>query len=191
MKRRLKEVAELRTGFSFRGRIERDPTGDANVLQMKDFDGNRRIVPETMTKVSRHEVDERQFLRVGDVVFQSRGQTNFAAVVPQHMPPAILAAPMILIRCQESTFDANFAAWVLNEASERGDLAALAAGTSVKIISKSSLENFEVPVPPLQVQREIATIAQLAKQEQELAINIARRRKLAVSQMLAQKANCD
>jgi len=189
VKCRLKEVAELRTGFSFRGRIERDPAGSVNVLQMKDFDETKRILPEMMVRVSGQGIDERQFLRAGDVVFQSRGQTNFAAVVPQRMPPTILAAPMILIRCEEARLDPSFAAWALNEASERGDLASLAAGTSVKIISKSSLEDFEVPVPPLHVQREIATVVHLAQQEEALAIDIAHRRKFVVSQILMQKAN--
>jgi hypothetical protein len=189
VKRHLKEVADLRTGFSFRGRIERDPLGNVNVLQMKDFGQNRQIVPEMMVRVSSQGIDERQFLRAGDVVFQSRGQTNFAAVVPYDLPRTVLAAPMILIRCEEGRFDPNFAAWLLNEASERGDLASLAAGTSVKIINKSSLEDFEVPVPTLQLQRRIAAIAQLAEQEETLAIDIAHRRKFVVSQMLVQKAN--
>lgn len=179
----------MRTGFSFRGRIERDPDGNLAVLQMKDFRADRQIAPELMVRIGSQEFDERQFLRPGDVVFQSRGQTNFATLVPEDMPPTVLAAPMLLIRCDTSRFDPAFAAWLLNEAGDRGEFASIAAGTSVKIISKSNLENFEVPVPPIQVQREIAAVAHLAEQEESIAMNIARQRKLIVSQVLKQKVN--
>ena len=189
MRRRLKDVAELRTGFSFRGRIERDPQGDLAVLQMKDFGADRQIVSELMVRINGRGFDKRQLLRPADVVFQSRGQTNFASLVPPNMPSTVLAAPMLLIRCNTDRFDPAFAAWLLNGASVRGGFASIAAGTAVKIISKSSLEDFEVPVPPLHVQREIAAVAQLAQQEETLAMEIASRRRLIVSQMLVQKAN--
>jgi len=43
MKKRLRDIVELRVGYLFRGRVKPDPEGKVRVVQIKDVDSERRI----------------------------------------------------------------------------------------------------------------------------------------------------
>jgi Type I restriction modification DNA specificity domain len=163
-------------GYPFRSRLEHDATGAIAVVQMKDIDEANQLHIEHAARVDLGDIKERHLLKGGDLVFKSRGSSNSAAIVSANAGPAVLAAPMLLIR--PTNVLPTYLYWYLNLPAIQATLAAQAEGTSVRMISKAALEDLGIPIPSIQKQRLIAETAGLAAHEQRLMeqLRLERRR---------------
>lgn len=173
-------------GYPFRSRLEHDPSAAVAVIQMKDIDDENRLHTATAIKVALPEGKERHLLRPGDLLFRSRGRSNGAALVLDDIGVAVLAAPLLLIRPHRVL--PEYLCWFLNAAATQAQLATLAAGTSVQMISAEALKALEVPVPPAELQGHIAAAARLVQQERLLMSEIAARRQRLTGHLLMQHA---
>lgn len=183
---KLGDLANVRTGYPFRSRLEHDPAGDVVVIQMKDIDDANLLHPENALKVSLPEGKGRHLLQVGDLVFRSRGRSNSVALVAANMGATVLAAPMLLIR-PHGVLPA-YLHWYINTPSTQAALAAMSEGTSVRMISKDAIQDLDVPLPSMARQRQIVAIAGLAQQEQALLAAIAAQRKRITEGLLLRHA---
>lgn len=183
---KLGELAEIRTGYPFRSRLEHDPAGDVVVIQMKDIDDANLLHPDYAIKVALPGGKERHLLQPGDLVFRSRGRSNSVALVAADMGAAVLVAPMLLIR-PHGILPA-YLHWYINSPGTQLELATLSEGTSVRMISKDAVQSLEVPVPSVAQQRQIVDIATLAQQEQILMMEIAMQRRRMAEGLLMRAA---
>lgn len=172
---KLGQVASIRMGYPFRSRLEHDATGAIAVVQMKDIDDASLLHVEDAIRVDLAEVKEHHLIRQGDLVFRSRGRTNSVALISADIGPAVLAAPMLLIRPVEVL--PAYLLWYINLPTVQATLAAQAEGTSVRMISKAALEALEIPVPSRRKQQLIVEASALATAEQGLLEQIASKRK--------------
>ena len=67
---KLKEFAEILSGYPFRSRIEYTPDGDVSVIQIGDLD---MLVHEKLMRVRDIEPKQHYFVRQGDVLLVARG----------------------------------------------------------------------------------------------------------------------
>ena len=171
----LRDVASVRMGYPFRSRLEHDPTGPIAVVQMKDLDDASALRLEGAVRVQLEDIKDRHLIKRGDLLFRSRGQTNSAVLVSADIGPAVLAAPLLLIRPLKVSSDYLY--WYINLPSVQADLAANAEGTSVRMISKMALEALEVPIPSAREQQFIGEMAALVAAEQGLMERITQERK--------------
>lgn len=173
-------------GYPFRARFEHDPTGDVTVIQMKDIDDTNTLRLDSANKVSQAAKQSRHMLRAGDLVFRSRGRSNGAALVGEGIGHAVLAAPMLLIRPLDIL--PAYLYWFINAPPAVAQLASLAAGTAVQMISAEALKSLEIPVPTLERQHQIVALATLAKAEQQLQMTLASERHRLVTHILTRYA---
>ena len=172
---RLAEIADVRMGYPFRSRLEHDPAGEVVVIQMKDIDDANLLHAEGAIKVSLPEGKGHHLIHEGDLVFRSRGRSNSVALVAADIGESVLAAPMLLIR-PHNVLPA-YLHWFINLPATQASLAALAEGTSVRMISKDALQDLDVPLPSLARQRRVVDVAALAQREQALLVDIAAQKK--------------
>lgn len=171
---KLGELADIRMGYSFRSRVEPDRQGDAALIQMKDIGDANDIDVAGADRFELPPGKSHHLLQPGDLLFRSRGRSNGAALVGESIGVAVLAAPMLVIRPHGVL--PEFLAWFINAPPTQAQMAALAEGTSVKMISAEALKELDVPLPPPRVQHAIAQAAELAAHEQQLIAEISRRR---------------
>jgi hypothetical protein len=183
----LSELAEVQMGYPFRSRLEHDPRGDVAVIQMKDIDDANLLHAEAAIRVALPKGKTHHLLRAGDLLFRSRGRSNGAAQILEGIGPAVLAAPMLLIRPHKVL--PAYLCWYLNAPATQAQLAALAKGTSVQMISAEALKSLEVPVPAPDTQQRIAKAAALADQEQALLARIATLRQRITQHLLMKSAH--
>lgn len=177
------DLAEIQMGYPFRSRLKPDPHGDVIVIQMKDIDDANRVHPEGAIRLSLPGYKSQHLVRRGDLLFRSRGRNNEAALLDTEIGVAVLSAPMLLIRPHAVL--PEYLRWFINAPQTQTRLAALAAGTTVQMISTEALKAFEIPIPPKVTQQRIAAAATHADQEQELLARIATlRRRLATHQLM-------
>ena len=94
---------------------------------------------------------------------------------------------MMLIRPDVAKVDAAYLQWFINQTSTQNFLSAQAAGTEVKMISKAALEQVEVLVPPIEIQRRIVEIGYLATLDANLITEIMARRKALIETILMKR----
>jgi len=174
-------------GIAFRSRLEHDPSGDVAILQMKDISESTGLSYATATRSALPEDKQEFLLREGDLVFRSRGRSTGTALVGPGVPPAILAAPLLLIRPLQVL--PEFLHWFINSETAQAHLSSVAAGTSVQMISAESLRALPVPMPSAAAQERIAAIARLVRSEEDLITAITKRRKQLVNHLLTNYAH--
>ena len=184
---KLGELADVQMGYPFRSRLEHDPQGDVAVIQMKDIDDTNLLHAEQAIRVTLPKVKSHHLLRAGDLLFRSRGRSNGAAQVLEGVEPAVLSAPMLLIRPRNVL--PAYLCWYINAPATQVQLAALAEGTSVQMISAEALKALDVPMPAPVTQQHIAQTAALAEQEQSLLARIATLRQRLTNHMLMKLAH--
>lgn len=184
----LKEIADITMGHSFRSRLEQVEGGGLAVIQMKDLTEDNRLDVSSMARVDQAEIKVRQHVAQNDIVFRSRGQTNTAVLIAGDIGDAVIAAPLLRIRPKAAVLPA-YLSWYINLPATQAWLTSHAKGTAVRMISKQSLEALEVVVPPLDRQKAIVQLAELAGEEQRLMTALASKRKQYLDGILMQAAS--
>jgi len=188
MKFKLKKIASIQMGYSFRTRLDFMDQGQIAVVQMKDLNDENIVDCKDLMRVGMNTVKEHHLVRPGDIVFRSRGQVTTAAILVENPGPAVVAAPLLRIRVDQNVVLSDYLVWYINQPSSQALLASRAKGTSLKMISKQALESLEVTIPPLEKQRVIAELAVLANEEQRLIKKIAGCRSYYISTKLMRLA---
>lgn len=181
---KLMDIAMVGMGRSFRGGLENEPLGDVAVIRMQDIDEANLLHVDRLPRVAVADVKDGQLVREGDVVFRSRGLTNTAALVSADLGPAVLAAPMLLIRTRTTQVDPAYLLWFINHPATQRALATHAKGTQVQMISKAALQNLPIPVPSLETQQRIVGISQLAERERIILTSILAKRQVIADSLL-------
>ena len=81
MKTKLKNLASVQMGYSFRSRLEPEQTGNIAVIQMKDLTEDNLVDHQSLVLIELNDFKEHHKVELNDLVFRSRGQTNTAALV--------------------------------------------------------------------------------------------------------------
>lgn len=171
---RLADVAEIRTGYSFRGKIADDPLGTLAVVQMKDVRDIGHLDSEGCIRIREEPAHRRHLLQSGDVVLQARGSTFPAGMVeaPFH---GIAAFGLHVLHLSNKVLS-EYLVWALNHPTLQAAMSGMAQGSSVPFLSKSSLESLPIPLPPLATQRRIIEAARLQREATYLATDLQKLR---------------
>lgn len=184
---RLGDLAELTTGYSFRGKVLPDEDGDLTVLQIKDLNMDGRVDAADALRIRGDRVYDKHLLRAGDVLFQSRGMQNPAAVLDEPLR-AIAALGVHIIRPRPDVLLPAFLVWYLNQPRTQLRLRDLSRGSTVPFIAKDDAMDFHVPVPPLAIQQKVIAIDHLLREEQRLAARLDELRNEYIYNLMRQTA---
>ena len=188
MKTKLKEIASIQMGYSFRARLESICTGSVGVIQMKDLTVQNSVDCGGLSRLDIEKYKEQHLVKQGDIIFRSRGQVTTSAILLDNPGKAVVAAPLIRIRVENNFILPEYVSWFINQTPAQTCLASYAAGTAQKMISKQALENLEVLIPSLARQRTIIELALLMEEEQYLITKIVEKRRQYVSLALTEHA---
>ncbi|MCC5791301.1 MAG: restriction endonuclease subunit S [Legionellaceae bacterium] len=176
MKVKLNTVASIQMGFSFRGKIVPDSTGNTIVIQMKDLTEDNILSSEDLVSIKLDDIKEQYQIKQNDIVFRSRGHTNTAAFIQDPVENALLAAPLIRIRVTDSNILPAYLCWLINQQEMQIKIQRLAQGTSVKMIEKQELDELDITIPSLKKQKRILELDQLLNREQNLMKKLSERK---------------
>lgn len=162
MQARLADIAEVRTGFPFRGKVQNDPSGTLAVVQMKDIVDAGHLDRSGSIRIQEEPAHGRHLLRRGDVLLQSRGSKFPAAVVDDDIH-GIAALGLHVLRPGKTVIP-EYLSWVMNHPLMREALVGLARGSYIPFLSKADLAGLSIPLPPLPTQRQIVEVARLQRE---------------------------
>ncbi|MYB59052.1 MAG: restriction endonuclease subunit S [Gemmatimonadetes bacterium] len=180
MKNKLKDIALVQMGLSFRSRIEPDAHGNMAVIQMRDLTEDNKLDHSNLTTININDINERHLVKYKDLVFRSRGKTTTATIIDKALSRTIIAAPLFLIRVTSKNVLSEYLCWFINLSSSQAFLHSRATGTAMTMIGKSALDALEIPLPNLETQEQIVALADLLNEEQRLMRDLAEQKEKLV-----------
>lgn len=172
---KLKEIAIVRTGVYFKS----SPSADTVYLQVGDFDRQGRLVGvnlkptvEVSLKLERHVLEEE------DLLLAAKGDVNFCAMVSRSYGRCVASPSFLVIRVEDKArFLPAYVCGFLNQSYVQITLAAQAKGSAIASLSKSVVEELEIPALPVEQQKLCVQITELQRRAQYLYRTIAAKRK--------------
>jgi hypothetical protein len=165
----LTDVADIQSGYPFRGPVREVPGGEAAVVQIKNVDVGRGI---DWSGVVRTELEGRRkpdWLQEGDIVFTARGNRNAAAAVGQVAIKAVSSPHLFVIRLRRHDRALpEFIAWLMNQPEAQRYFAQSATGSHILNIRKDVLAQMPLRLPSLDKQRVIVQLDRAMRREKEL-----------------------
>ena len=162
----LAAAVRVRAGYPFRGSIEEVAGGEVLAVQMKDVDVDAGVRWPGVVRTSLAGRKEPDWLKVGDVLFVSKG-ARFYAVCIDDPPAQAVCSPHFFHLQVEPQMDLvpAFLAWQINQPPFQRQLQQAAEGSSQLSIRRPVLESLTLCVPSLSDQQRIVALADLARQE--------------------------
>lgn len=185
----LRDIAEIRMGYTFRGSLKEASSGNTAIIQMKDASPDGILQTESFARTELSQLSEHYFLRPGDLIFRSRGLQNTTAMIEQELERTICIAPLMFIRLLPQTpVLPGYLHWYINLASTQAKMSAYARGTTIRMIPAESMEGLEIILPSLERQHKIVAATELNRQIQALEARLAEKRQRYAEEALLQYA---
>jgi len=186
-RKKLKELAEISLGISFRSGLLSDEAGDSFLLQMKDLGVDTALdlsdKLDSLFKIQRPLIKAADALVEGDILFRSRG-ANFTAVIIEktikaksQLQNVFPVSPLYLIRLRSEKLLPAYLLWFINNTDTQKQLQQMSEGTQIKMLSKKNLDNLEIIIPSLEKQKKIVALNALFKKEKLLLENLIEKKK--------------
>ena len=177
----LRTLGTLRSGYvpsaADRGRPGQ---GTLRALQARDVAPDGSIAWAALSHVDPVRDGDRYVIREGDLLLPLRS-ARLQAVVARDVPPDVIAAGhWALLTPDPDRADAGYLAWYLNHPATRARLTALMSGGSLIFLPLSAIRDFEIELPPLDLQHRIAHTAALHGHIAELESQLAHARQQLV-----------
>lgn len=185
----LSEVCTILTGFTARGRLEPTEQDGILALQLRDISPGGSIALDSLMRIHLDDVPERYFVRTGDVVFRSRGERNTAAVMDESISePALAVLPLMILRPNPQLLSGAYLAWAINQEPAQRKFEEEAQGTSLRMVSRTTLEKLAIAVPDFETQHRILQIDALAERERKLAQQLTSKHYELIHRVLIERA---
>lgn len=166
----LKNIATLLSGIYTKS----DPDGSVFYVQVRHFDQMGRFDPNLKPELKLAGAIEKHLLQPGDILFSVKGTKNIAFLYQSEMAKAVASSVFMVIRIHDQKIiSPEYLQWILNQPQTQIWCNKEARGTNLPSITQVSLENFEFPVPSLQLQTKIVKTNLLMKKEKVLQNQIA------------------
>ncbi|MDP2820017.1 MAG: restriction endonuclease subunit S [Polaromonas sp.] len=182
---KLLEVADLSAGHPFRTSLALELAGPVRVVSMAHSIGDALALDTVLPQIDFTGDVSRLRLEAGDLLFRPRGVSTQAIYVESVVQPCIFAAPLVRIRIKNPKQTYGwYLHWLLNCPAVQRDINAQARGSMIRMVSMESLRNLQIPIPPIRVQREIAEVARLLREERALSEALMEKNKAYAEQVL-------
>ena len=157
----LKNISTIQTGLFAKPQAD----GDIVYLQPKYYSDSGDLTTVLMPDLSSSGISEKRLLQQGDVLFAAKGNKNFATCFGKHDLPAVASTSFFVIRVTNKEILPEYVTWFLNHPNTQLFLKGYARGTAIASISKSVLEDMNITIPSIEMQKRILKIASYRKQE--------------------------
>jgi len=184
MERSLKEIADIKAGYSFRGTIPVSENGKYRVIQIKDVSYRGFVSSGDLVKAAVDSIKPEYLTQIGDVLFTSRGANRRAATVDETAADAIFVSQLYALKIKTDAIVPGYLAWYLNQKPAQEFLEEHASGSYIQNIRHDVLAQLPVVMLSVETQKRIIEIYRLGLREREMAQKIAEKRWQVVEKTL-------
>ncbi len=180
MQIKLKEIADIRTGYTFRNAINKKQHGDFLLIQMSDLDALNESKIDGIKSINMKIRSAEWTLKEGDILIKSRGTDFIPVTVQKELHGAVFAYPLLRLRLNRKFAIPEFIAWQMCQPKIQRQLHRASSGTSVQMLNLQNLKDLELNLPSMDQQHKIQEIVGLMKYEEKLLGLLTAKRKLFI-----------
>ena len=198
--RSLAEIADIRTGFTFREKVEESPdNGNAHSAQIKDArsewertNGNDLLISQL--PLIHWEGKDKAFVEPGTVLLPARGAKGsgyfrascLMADEPSSLP--VVVSSQFLIITPKKEVLPEFLCWSLNQPAIQYHLTegAGSQGSNIVMLNTKLAGELQLEIPSLKTQHKILHLNRLWEQEQQLTQALLKNRDIMLQGMFQQ-----
>ena len=168
----LKDIAQVKAGYAFRGAIESDTHGDMFVFQAKDLTQGQFVSPlDILTQISKNTVRNPHVLQRNDILIIARGMKSGsfrAAVFASDAKNVIASSSLHIIRLRDSTVSPEYLSLYLNSKEGQDALSQVVSGSYIGLLPRAALENIRIPIPPREKQDLVVQLYRNAEEQKKI-----------------------
>ena len=192
---KLCDLAEIRTGFTFREKVEEVDSGNAHVLQIKDV---RNIATDTcgytLFADDLPQIDwqgkDNAIVSPECVLLPCRGEYlkahYFVGNQDQSKALPLIVSSQFLILMPNKKVMPEYLCWYLNQSNVQYELRKESQGSKMPMLSVSTVSQFVVEIPSLEIQKRIIELNRIWEQEQHLTQKLLKNREQMMMGMFKQ-----
>ena len=181
----LKYISSIISGPTLRDKLSDFPIGNVAVLQMKDVSIRDFTITDSPQKISDIGFLPHHFLLKGDVLFLRSGANNFAFYYDGKFPVAVASSMFFILRILRDDVLPEYIASYLNQHVAQAKLHPGKAGTAVTNVTKVMLEDLEIPLPPIEVQKNLVHLHHQLLLEKTISENIIRNKNILLNSIMS------
>jgi restriction endonuclease S subunit len=130
------------------------------------------------------------FLKPGDILFMGRGARNFSVLIDKLPDRVLAAACFFVVRTANSEILPEYLYWYLNQSPVEEYLKRFSGrGVHMPVIRRAVLESIDIPLPPIEVQKQVSALNKLLHKEQNLYKILAEKRKTLITEICLRAAS--
>ena len=153
----IRNIANIVSGYTFRGAIKEQRDSDLFVLQSKNINDSLYIDENKLTETQVDLSHTKAFAKDGDVAIGTRG--SFKSAVLKTTKRVIASSSVYLLRINPaSKCLPEYLSIYLNSPSGQKDISLLFTGAAIKFILRKDLESLPIPIPPIDQQEKIVAL---------------------------------
>lgn len=172
--RTLEDVCDIRFGYH----AIPLSTGAIPYLQIRHFNEDGHLADQPLELIDLDEKSKPHLLQEGDVLFVGKGNRLFAWQYDSTMGPLVASSTFFVLRADMTKILPSFLTTILNAPAFKAHLQQLGAGTNIFSIRKSELGAMELPIPSMDRQEKISTLAKAYQEEIRLAQQVLDQKQL-------------
>lgn len=181
---RLKEVADIRAGYSFRSGISHRSDGNASVIQLSNVNERNFSINDNFSRVLVDSVNTDHFLQPNDIILTAKGNNFFACLFTIKSRNILASSAFLVLRIKADNILPEYLAWYLNQKPAQDYMSLSQKGTHLPHLSKSALQDMPLKIPELNMQKKISAVGNLYLKEIEICKSIMDKRKIFIEQLL-------
>ncbi len=173
MQKKLKEIANTVLGYTFRGSVTNDPSGDIFVIQAKNVNSTKDITEtDELIRVSSKPIRSPFFLEINDILIVSRGSGHGSfrsSVFTSESKNVVASSSVHIIRITDVTVIPKYVSLYLNSFDGQKELMQIITGGSyIQSILVKNLSELKIPIPSIHIQKLIIALHENIKQQQQI-----------------------
>lgn len=180
MKQYLNDIVEVQSWYYLRPTTQ----WDVIYLQAKDFNEFGELKWDLVPELNSKEVQERQYLQDWDILFAAKWVRNFATVYRKEYGKCVASSTFFILRIRDKNTIPEYLAILLSEATKWKYFKDNISWWYIQTISKPTLLNYELEIPPIDKQEKIIKYYELYKKQSRLYDKLKEKKEILTNQLI-------
>ncbi|ENU83044.1 hypothetical protein F974_01876 [Acinetobacter sp. CIP 102159] len=167
METKLKNIAEIYTGFTQRPPEKSVNTFDVKAIQIKDLTKEQVVIKQDQWSEFEWAYDSKpQYLKHNSIIVVARGEPNAYVFKGNQADQVVVSNQFIVVNLQTEDLKPEFLAWYFNHSQAmRSYFEMNSRGSQLMMLNISTLKEASIVIPSLQQQEEILQLVDDANKE--------------------------
>jgi restriction endonuclease S subunit len=184
---KLLDLADIKTGITFRNRLLDNLNGEVEVIQMKDVDA-QCVISDRLMRISTDLVKPKHLLQPGQIILLAKGKATRACLIDDTGRKQVISSAFFSLKVKSlQQVLPGYLQWYLNLPRAEQYFRAHASGTSMFSLPMSVLKNLEIPLPSIELQRQVLEVIRMRRVEKQTRQELEEKRDEYIRQLLLQR----